>query len=199
MSDYKLSLTASEIDIALEKAYNPDTAPLATDNLVTSGGVKTYVDNAIGALDTTVGATVDIISVPPQVALREEFTKQVTQAEDNTITTSIGYVKNANYYPLPFTHGQITVTWNYNMGKGDINDPYAITLNIYDTYGLRITNNSNQITTTGTFPNSPALITGTFTGSFGNITSMGNGSLYIAAEGTYDNIQIIEGLPNTVL
>lgn len=199
MSNYELALTAGEIDIALQKANSPDTSPLATDNLVTSGGVKTYVDNAIGALDTTVGATVDIISVPPQLALREEFTKQVTQADDDTITTSIGYVKNANYYPLPFTHGQITVTWNYSMGKGDINDPYSITLNIYDTYGVRITTNSNQITTTGTFPNQSQVIDRTFTGSFGNITSMGNGSLYIVAEGTYDNIQIIEGLPNTVL
>lgn len=47
MSNYELALTAGEIDIALQKAHNPDTSPQATDNLVTSGGVKTYVDNAL--------------------------------------------------------------------------------------------------------------------------------------------------------
>jgi len=50
MSDYELALTAGEIDIALQKANSPDTSPQATSNLVTSGGVKTYVDNAIAAI-----------------------------------------------------------------------------------------------------------------------------------------------------
>ena len=47
MSNYELALTAGEIDIALQKAHNPDTSPQANDNLVTSGGVKTYVDDAL--------------------------------------------------------------------------------------------------------------------------------------------------------
>lgn len=49
MSNYELALTAAEIDIALQKAHNPDTSPQATNNLVTSGGVKTYVDNRLFA------------------------------------------------------------------------------------------------------------------------------------------------------
>jgi hypothetical protein len=199
MSNYELALTAGEIDIALQKANSPDTSPLATSNLVTSGGVKTYVDSAIAALDTTVGVTVDTISVPPQLMLRR-FIKNNTYIYDGT-TTVLGadYAFNDHYYPLPFTHGQITVRWKFWMGKGNVNDPYAITLNIYDTYGVRITNNNNQITYTGTFPANTELFTRTFTGSFGDITTLGNGSLYIVAEGLYDDIQIIEGLPNTVL
>lgn len=198
MSDYKLSLTASEIDIALEKAYNPDTAPLATDNLVTSGGVKTYVDNAIGALDTTVGATVDIISVPPQLNFRR-LIRDVTRTVDG-IDYNLGseYAFNDHYYALPFTHGQITVRWKYFLAK-ETGDPYALTLNIYDTYGVRITTNSNQITTTGTFPNQSQVIDRTFTGSFGDITTFGNGSLYLVAEGLFNYIEITEGLPNTLL
>lgn len=199
MSNYELALTASEIDIALQKANSPDTSPLATNNLVTSGGVKTYVDNAIASLDTTVGATVDTISVPPQLNIRRLLREnRIGSAEDLTVIGT-DYVYNDHYYPLPFTHGQITVRWKYNMVKTDISDPYAVTLNIYDTYGVRITNNNNQITDTGTFPSSPTLITRTFTGSFGNITTLGNGSLYIVADGLIDDIQILEGLPNTVL
>ena len=48
MPDYPLSLTASEIDAALQRASNPDTEPQLNDNLITSGGVKTYVDGAVG-------------------------------------------------------------------------------------------------------------------------------------------------------
>ena len=83
MSNYELALTASEIDIALQKANSPDTSPLATNNLVTSGGVKTYVDNAIASLDTTVGATVDTISVPPQLNIRRLLREnRIGSAED---------------------------------------------------------------------------------------------------------------------
>jgi hypothetical protein len=199
MSNYELSLTASEIDIALQKANSPDTSPLATNNLVTSGGVKTYVDNAIASLDTTVGATVDTISVPPQLNIRKLLREVDIGNEENPNIIGTDYVYNDHYYTLPFTHGQITVRWKYNMVKTDISDPYAVTLNIYDTYGVRITNNNNQITDTGTFPSSPTLITRTFTGSFGDITTLGNGSLYIVADGLIDDIQILEGLPNTVL
>ena len=78
MSDYKLSLTASEIDIALEKAYNPDTAPLATDNLVTSGGVKTYVDNAIAAF-SSVSALNIVQSVKTDLQIIQGATSLVWQ------------------------------------------------------------------------------------------------------------------------
>ena len=200
MSNYELALTAGEIDIALQKAHNPDTSPQTTDNLVTSGGVKTYVDNAIASIAIeTVGATVDAISVPPQLNIRKLLRENTIGSEENPVLLGTDYVYNDHYYPLPFTHGQITVRWKFNMSKANSSDPYAVTLNIYDTYGVRITNNNNQITDTGTFPSDPTLITRTFTGSFGDITNLGNGSLYIVADGLINDIQILEGLPNTVL
>ena len=116
MSNYELALTASEIDIALQKANSPDTSPLATNNLVTSGGVKTYVDNAIASLDTTVGATVDTISVPPQLNIRRLLRENRLGMGDSFLLGT-DYVYNDHYYPLPFTHGQITVRWKYNMVK----------------------------------------------------------------------------------
>ena len=51
MADYTLTLTAAEIDIALNRVNNPDLAPLLNSGeLVTSGGVKNYVDTQIGAI-----------------------------------------------------------------------------------------------------------------------------------------------------
>ena len=52
MSNYILNNTASDIDTALGKVLSPDTSPQDTDNLVTSGGVKTYVDSAVANIDT---------------------------------------------------------------------------------------------------------------------------------------------------
>ena len=56
MANYILQNTASEIDNALSKVLNADTSPTATDALVTSQGVKTYVDNAIQGVGTDTSA-----------------------------------------------------------------------------------------------------------------------------------------------
>ena len=55
MANFILDNTASDINTALGKVLSPDTSPTQTDALVTSGGVKTYVDNAISVVssDTT--------------------------------------------------------------------------------------------------------------------------------------------------
>lgn len=51
MSDFPLSLSGAEIDSALGKVHNADTTPTqGSNNTVTSGGVKTYVDNAVEAV-----------------------------------------------------------------------------------------------------------------------------------------------------
>lgn len=50
MSNFILDNTASDINAALGKVLNPDTSPTATDALITSGGVKAYVDTEISAI-----------------------------------------------------------------------------------------------------------------------------------------------------
>ena len=47
MSNFILDNTASDINTALGKVLNLDTSPTNTDALITSGGVKTYVDTAV--------------------------------------------------------------------------------------------------------------------------------------------------------
>jgi hypothetical protein len=79
MPDYPLSLTASEIDAALQKASNPDTEPQQNDNLITSGGVKTYVDGAVGDFAgktvtteaTGIGNTDNDTSIPTSAAVKD--------------------------------------------------------------------------------------------------------------------------------
>ncbi len=50
MSNYILDNTASDINTALGKVLNLDTSPTDTDALITSGGVKAYVDTEISAI-----------------------------------------------------------------------------------------------------------------------------------------------------
>jgi hypothetical protein len=49
MSTFNLTNTATQVDTAIQSVVSADTAPTAASvNMVTSGGVKTYVDNAVG-------------------------------------------------------------------------------------------------------------------------------------------------------
>lgn len=46
MTDYNLNLTGAEIDAALNNVHSADTSPTQdSTKMVTSGGIKTYVDN----------------------------------------------------------------------------------------------------------------------------------------------------------
>lgn len=55
MSSYTLSNNAADIDAAISSVVGADAAPIAgSQNMITSGGVKTYVDAEIGALDSRV-------------------------------------------------------------------------------------------------------------------------------------------------
>ena len=69
MSNYILNNTAEEIDLAIGKVANATTTPLDDNsNMVTSGGVKAYVDTQVGALNTTVNDLVAQSNVTNNVA-----------------------------------------------------------------------------------------------------------------------------------
>ena len=101
MSNYELSLTAGEIDIALQKASSPDTSPQNTDNLVTSQGIKTYVDTAVATLTAQIAA----------------------------VAGSIIPVSTANYY-LEGSRTQATPTYVFNsngvFALAEVSDPSGI-------------------------------------------------------------------------
>lgn len=46
MSDYNLNFTGAQVNKALDNVHNADTTPTSSsDKMVTSGGIKTYVDS----------------------------------------------------------------------------------------------------------------------------------------------------------
>ena len=63
MSNFILDNTASDINTALGKVLTPDTSPTNTDALITSGGVKAYVDTQDTALEAQILANTAAIAV----------------------------------------------------------------------------------------------------------------------------------------
>tara|TARA_B110000977_G_C10916155_1_gene431213 strand:+ start:140 stop:739 length:600 start_codon:yes stop_codon:yes gene_type:complete len=63
MATYTLNNSAGDIDDALQKVVAVTTTPLdGNPNMVTSGGVKAYVDTAVTSLNTTVANLADIVT-----------------------------------------------------------------------------------------------------------------------------------------
>ena len=137
MSNYELALTAGEIDIALQKAHNPDTSPQATENLVTSGGVKTYVDDAISNADADIsGVEADVLALQTAFT-RETFNFSGTASSASTLTTFTApaaglYIGTLiGSFPRTTSNGfaNIKLWWQNNGETLDINTESYVTDN----------------------------------------------------------------------
>jgi len=149
MANYVLQSTAAEIDNALTKVLNPDTTPSNTDALITSQGVKSYVDAANTNSSTglqTVIARVNALSVPPVIS-HEEYRN----------------------FPLAHSQGLITFRYAHNgSGSNKYGGSATLVMHVYEEDGTRVTTTpvaSHTITIGG----SPA--NGTFTGTFTTTTT----------------------------
>ena len=107
MPDYPLSLTASEIDAALQKASNPDTEPQQNNNLITSGGVKTYVDSAISGVEADIsGLEADVLAKTAGAVIARTAEFSVTSESYQTIPLDIS--KQNDF--LSANNNDITIT-----------------------------------------------------------------------------------------
>lgn len=112
MADYPLSLTASEIDVALQKAHNPDNdlteTAISDPSLITSGAVKNYVDTKVSE---GASITVDSFTGSSLETSSEGLTETNTAVP--TSAAVVDYVGN-NYN----THVNNT-QWNITAGNGN--------------------------------------------------------------------------------
>lgn len=85
MSSYTLSNNAADIDAAISSVVGADVAPIAgSQNMVTSGGVKTYVDGTVGVFAgktitteaTGIGNTDNDTSIPTSAAVKDYVASQ---------------------------------------------------------------------------------------------------------------------------
>jgi hypothetical protein len=108
MAEYTLTLTAAEIDIALNRVTNPDQAPLFnSEELVTSGGVKNYVDTQVSSIPAVATLTTEVAELREDF-YKENFTVAGTVSSTTTLVTFTapedgiyaGLVVGTYYYPV---------------------------------------------------------------------------------------------------
>lgn len=133
MSNFVINQTASEIQQILNKADQPDTTPtLNSQNLVESGGVKTYIDTQLSA-----GAAITTSSFAAS-ALND--TNTGISSLDTAVPTS-GLVSSLYSYDTnidTLTNSSMSTSWT-NVSAGE--NPTTVS----------VTNtNSNNITGSGT-------------------------------------------------
>ena len=160
MANYILQKTAAEIDTALTKVLNPDTTPSLTDALITSQGVKSYVDaantNSSTGLQTVVDR-VNALSVPPVISHEE-------------------------YRNFPLAHSQGIITFEYShtgSGSNYKGGSATIVMHVYEEDGTKVSTApvaSHPITI------AKAAASGTFTGTFTTTTT---GKLLVRPESAF--------------
>ena len=110
MANYELGLTASEIDIALQKAHSPTTSitnsATSDPSLVTSGAVKSAIDNI------SVGSTLTVDSFA--TAALETSTDTLTDT-DTAIPTSAAVKDFIANNVKPEAHIKFNVLDNYTL------------------------------------------------------------------------------------
>jgi len=123
MSTYTLNNSAGDIDSALQKVVSADTTPIDSSlNMVTSGGVKVYVDTEIQNNPAVATLTTEVDE------LREDFYKETfsvsgTVSSTTTLVTFTapvdglyaGLLVGTYYYP-PGSFNSIRLYWE-NQGE----------------------------------------------------------------------------------
>ena len=125
MSNFILDNTASDINTALGKVLNLDTSPTDTDALITSGGVKAYVDTEISAINTITTAEVAKLS---EDFYKETITATGTVSSSTTLATFtapedglyVG-VLVGTYYFSSSAYNSIFLYW---QNVNEVFDPY---------------------------------------------------------------------------
>jgi len=104
MSSYTLSNNAADIDAAISSVVSADATPTdGSQNMVTSGGVKTYVDGTVGVFGgktitteaTGIGNTDNDTSIPTSAAVKDYVDTEISTS-GKTIQT--GWTTLLNSY-----------------------------------------------------------------------------------------------------
>ena len=120
MANYELALTASEIDVALQKAHSPTTSitnsATSDPSLVTSGAVKAAIDNisvgstltvnsfATAALETSTDTLTDTDTAIPTSAAVKDYVDTASALKSASFKRTAEFiVQNESYQTIPIT------------------------------------------------------------------------------------------------
>jgi len=155
MPTYTLNNTATDIDSALQKVVAVTTTPIdGNPNMVTSGGVKAYVDTQDTALETSISTiqseldTLNVVSISTAGASSATNTNSVAFTTANFVTgvqDAAHNLERASTYIMKTPTGgvsMLSVNISFNDTDDDTNDAYTLTLYIDNTVVAQTTSSS---------------------------------------------------------
>lgn len=152
MSEYTLSNSAAVIDAAISSVAGADATPTAgSQNMVTSSGVKAYVDGLTSALNPRLTAVeADVLELQDQRPYSGELTGSVAPVYNQLKNIPFAVSFTSNNFAPSISNGVITVdkagVYSLNFTPSYSAGTNAIALNSYINYTrLRIYNNSAVI------------------------------------------------------
>jgi len=139
MSNFILNNTAEEVNSAIGKVVNATTSPLdESPNMVTSGGVKAYVDTQIGALDPRLtAAESDITALQNAPARVATYSRTANTAYTGTSIIQLTEVSDPDNIGTPISSGGVRVgagiylvnlVGEFFEDDGDYNDYFKVNL-----------------------------------------------------------------------
>lgn len=158
MAEYTLTNTAAVVDASIQKVANADTTPIDSSPLmVTSGGVKAYVDTELGNLDPrftelqTEIDTLKVVSISTAGVSSATNTNNVAFTTANFVTgveDAAHNLERASTYIMKTPTGGVSMlSVNISWEDGDTggSDDYILTLYIDNIVVARISSNTSFI------------------------------------------------------
>ena len=179
MSSYTLSNNAADIDAAISSVVSADATPTdGSQNMVTSGGVKTYVDGTVGVFGgktitteaTGIGNTDNDTSIPTSAAV-VDYVASVGRIKYATFTAANGNTSATSWLPLvedqdpdniatvsggiikPTEAGLYAFSWSGNIKEDDNNSSnyFTVTTVFASTNTLSVRLNEQQFDTSTSY------------------------------------------------
>lgn len=120
MPTYTLNNTAGDIDSALQKVVGANTTPIDNSpNMVTSGGVKSYVDNISDALETQVNNLSSIVTGFNTASILDSTISVSSANRVTSINVNVGtFLNRSTAVPLA-TVDYVAVALYFYNGNND--------------------------------------------------------------------------------
>jgi hypothetical protein len=131
MANYILNNTAADVNIAIGQVLNADATPIFNSSqLVTSGGVKVYVDTQIGPLETRISAIESELQ-NTSTGVSFERTAEFTTKSESYLTVPLSvsgqpdYFTNSGNNTFTILEGNYVMWFSFNWRTQFDNSAYA--------------------------------------------------------------------------
>tara|TARA_R110000782_G_scaffold264641_1_gene357911 strand:- start:347 stop:946 length:600 start_codon:yes stop_codon:yes gene_type:complete len=136
MAEYTLTNSAAVVDASIQKVANATTTPLdGNPNMVTSGGVKAYVDTAVISLNTTVANLADIVTGFNTASILDSSVSVTSGNRGSSLSVNVGTFLNRSTADPLATVDYLTCALYGKTGNHDSLSVYSVSVKDNNAYG----------------------------------------------------------------